>query len=129
MILHREDFAKLPAAEKHEIPVLQFVPSEQIDPILFDKSYYLEPDSTTPKAYVLLARTLEEIDKTAWCTSRCDRRRAWRRYGCATGCWCCRRCCGPTRSAPPISNRSTTSTEPRAAGDQDGRNPRRHDVR
>ncbi|HEY5856171.1 MAG TPA: Ku protein [Aldersonia sp.] len=65
VILTDEDFAKLPAAEKHEIPVLQFVPSEQIDPILFDKSYYLEPDSNTPKAYVLLARTLEEIDKTA----------------------------------------------------------------
>ncbi|WP_328402821.1 non-homologous end joining protein Ku [Nocardia sp. NBC_00403] len=65
IILTDEDFAKLPAAEKHEIPVLQFVPSEQIDPILFDKSYYLEPDSNTPKAYVLLATTLERIDRIA----------------------------------------------------------------
>ncbi|MBF6209634.1 Ku protein [Nocardia puris] len=65
VILSDEDFARLPAAEKHEIPVLQFVPSEQIDPMLFDKSYYLEPDSTTPKAYVLLATTLERIDRTA----------------------------------------------------------------
>ncbi|MCP2315626.1 DNA end-binding protein Ku [Nocardia amikacinitolerans] len=65
VILSDEDFARLPAAEKHEIPVLQFVPSDQIDPILFDKSYYLEPDSTTPKAYVLLATTLERIDRTA----------------------------------------------------------------
>ncbi|WP_068271279.1 Ku protein [Aldersonia kunmingensis] len=65
VILTDEDFSKLPAAEKHEIPVLQFVPSEQIDPILMDRSYYLEPDSTTPKAYVLLAKTLEKIDQTA----------------------------------------------------------------
>ncbi|QVI20034.1 Ku protein [Nocardia tengchongensis] len=65
VILTDEDFAKLPAAEKHEIPVLQFVPSEQIDPILFDKSYYLEPDSTTPKAYALLAKTLEHVDRVA----------------------------------------------------------------
>lgn len=65
VIVTDEDFAKLPAAEKHEIPVLQFVPSEQIDPILLDKSYYLEPDSATPKAYVLLATTLEKIDQTA----------------------------------------------------------------
>ncbi|MEV6097730.1 Ku protein [Nocardia sp. NPDC051981] len=65
VILTDEDFAKLPAAEKHEIPVLQFVPSEQIDPILFDKSYYLEPDSNTPKAYVLLAKTLERVDRVA----------------------------------------------------------------
>ncbi|MFH5210246.1 Ku protein [Antrihabitans sp. NCIMB 15449] len=65
VILTDVEFNKLPAAEKHEIPVLQFVPSEQLDPILLDKSYYLEPDSATPKAYVLLAKTLEKIDQTA----------------------------------------------------------------
>ena len=65
VILTDEDFAKLPVAEKHEIPVLQFVPSEEIDPILFDRSYYLEPDSTTPKAYVLLAKTLDQVDQVA----------------------------------------------------------------
>ncbi|CAM2768462.1 Ku protein [Skermania piniformis] len=65
VILTDADFDKLPAAEKHEIPVLQFVPNEQLDPILLDKSYYLEPDSTTPKAYVLLAATLEKIDQVA----------------------------------------------------------------
>ncbi|MCX4091320.1 Ku protein [Nocardia sp. alder85J] len=65
VVLTDEDFAKLPVAEKHEIPVLQFVPSDQIDPILFDKSYYLEPDSNTPKAYVLLATTLAQVDRVA----------------------------------------------------------------
>lgn len=65
VIVTDEDFAKLPAAEKHEIPVLQFVPSEQIDPILFEKSYFLEPDSHSPKAYVLLATTLSESERTA----------------------------------------------------------------
>ncbi|WP_067683402.1 non-homologous end joining protein Ku [Nocardia miyunensis] len=65
VVLTDEDFAKLPVAEKHEIPVLQFVPAEQIDPILLDRSYYLEPDSTTPKAYVLLAKTLEQVDRVA----------------------------------------------------------------
>lgn len=65
VVLTDQDFSKLPAAEKHEIPVLEFVPTEQIDPILFDKSYYLEPDSTSPKAYVLLRETLAETDRTA----------------------------------------------------------------
>ncbi|MFD4292440.1 Ku protein [Rhodococcus sp. NPDC058505] len=65
VVLTDEDFDKLPAAEKHEIPVLQFVPSEQIDPILLDKSYFLEPDSASPKAYQLLASTLAESDRTA----------------------------------------------------------------
>ncbi|WP_459546558.1 non-homologous end joining protein Ku [Nocardia sp. X0981] len=65
VVLTDDDLAELPVAEKHEIPVLQFVPSEQIDPILYDKTYYLEPDSNTPKAYVLLAATLDRIDRTA----------------------------------------------------------------
>ncbi|MFD3811265.1 Ku protein [Rhodococcus sp. NPDC058639] len=65
VVLTDEDFEKLPAAEKHEIPVLEFVPSEQIDPMLFEKSYYLEPDSTSPKAYALLAATLEQSDRIA----------------------------------------------------------------
>lgn len=65
VVLTDEDFEKLPAAEKHEIPVLQFVPTEQIDPIMFEKSYYLEPDSASPKAYGLLAATLEQSDRTA----------------------------------------------------------------
>lgn len=65
VILTDQDFDKLPAAEKHEIPVLEFVPTEQIDPILFDKSYFLEPDSSSPKAYVLLRQTLLETERTA----------------------------------------------------------------
>lgn len=65
VILTDQDFDKLPAAEKHEIPVLEFVPTDQIDPILFDKSYFLEPDSSSPKAYVLLRQTLLETERTA----------------------------------------------------------------
>ncbi|GMA32525.1 Ku protein [Litorihabitans aurantiacus] len=65
VILTDDDFATLPAQAKHEIEVLQFVPNEQIDPILLDRSYYLEPDSRSPKAYALLRRTLEETDRTA----------------------------------------------------------------
>ncbi|WP_137724559.1 Ku protein [Prescottella subtropica] len=65
VILTDDDFEHLPAAGKHEIPVLQFVPSDQIDPILLEKSYYLEPDSASPKAYALLAKTLATTDRTA----------------------------------------------------------------
>jgi DNA end-binding protein Ku len=65
VVLTDDDFDTLPAAEKHEIPVLEFVPTDQIDPILYDKSYFLEPDSSSPKAYVLLRQTLLETDRTA----------------------------------------------------------------
>lgn len=65
VILSKEDLASLPAERSREIEVVEFVPSEQIDPIMFDKSYYLEPDSASPKAYALLRKTLETTDRTA----------------------------------------------------------------
>ena len=65
VVLDDDDFEQLPAAAGHEIEVLQFVPNDQLDPIMFDHAYYLAPDSRSPKAYVLLRRTLEKTDRTA----------------------------------------------------------------
>ncbi len=65
VVITKEDLASLPAESNREIEVVEFVPSEQIDPIMYDRTYYLEPDSKSAKAYVLLRRTLEETDRTA----------------------------------------------------------------
>jgi Ku protein, prokaryotic len=65
VILTDEDFASLPVERSKDIDVVEFVPSEQIDPIMLGKAYYLSPDSKSNKAYVLLRRTLEESDRTA----------------------------------------------------------------
>ncbi len=65
VIITDEDLKALPAERSREIEVVEFVPTEQIDPIMFDRSYYLEPDSASSKAYVLLRRTLESTDRTA----------------------------------------------------------------
>src|SRR4051812_29855636 len=65
VILDESDFDKLPVEKSREIEVVEFVPSEQLDPIMFERSYFLEPDSASTKAYVLLRRTLEETDRTA----------------------------------------------------------------
>jgi DNA end-binding protein Ku len=65
VVITKEDLASLPAETNREIEVVEFVPSEQIDPIMYDRTYYLEPDSKSAKAYVLLRRTLEETDRTA----------------------------------------------------------------
>lgn len=65
VVLTKEDFEALPAERSREIDVVEFVPTEQIDPLMFDKAYYLEPDSASPKAYVLLRKTLEQTDRTA----------------------------------------------------------------
>jgi DNA end-binding protein Ku len=65
VVLTREDLASLPQERSREIPVVEFVPSEQVDPILFDRSYYIAPTGKSSKAYVLLRRTLEKTDRTA----------------------------------------------------------------
>ena len=65
VVLTPEDIASLPAERTREIDVVEFVPTDQVDLLTLDKAYYLEPDSTSPKAYVLLRRTLEQTDRTA----------------------------------------------------------------
>ncbi|GAA4506699.1 non-homologous end joining protein Ku [Brevibacterium yomogidense] len=65
VIITDEDLDSLPAGEGSDIEVVQFVPDEQIDPMSFEKSYYLEPDSKSPKAYILLRNVLEQTERTA----------------------------------------------------------------
>ncbi len=65
VVLTAEDIASLPAERSREIEVVEFVPTEQIDLLTLDRAYYLEPDSASPKAYVLLRKTLEQTERTA----------------------------------------------------------------
>ncbi|GAB92508.1 non-homologous end joining protein Ku [Gordonia rhizosphera] len=65
VILTKEDLATLPVQKSPEISILEFVPTEQVDPIYFDKPYYLEPASKSPKAYTLLAQALQKTDRLA----------------------------------------------------------------
>ncbi|WP_460719363.1 non-homologous end joining protein Ku [Microbacterium aureliae] len=65
VVLTKEDLASLPAERSREIDVVEFVPSDQVDLLTLDRAYYLEPDSASPKAYVLLRKTLEQTDRTA----------------------------------------------------------------
>jgi DNA end-binding protein Ku len=68
VILDDADMAELPASSSREISVEKFVPSEQIDPMLFEKSYYLEPEKAGAKPYALLRQALEEADRMALVT-------------------------------------------------------------
>ncbi|MEV5709489.1 Ku protein [Actinoallomurus sp. NPDC052274] len=65
VVLTDEDFADLPLSTSRRIDVLQFTPLEQVDPIYFNKTYYLEPDAQGVKPYVLLRDALEDSDKVA----------------------------------------------------------------
>lgn len=68
VILDDDDLAQLPANSSREISVEKFVPREQIDPMLFEKSYYLEPEKSGAKPYALLREALEESDRMALVT-------------------------------------------------------------
>ncbi len=65
VIMEESDFDGLPVPGVREIEVLEFVPSEQVDPVLFDRSYYLEPESKAVKPYVLLREALLQTERTA----------------------------------------------------------------
>lgn len=58
VIMKDEDFENLPLPTKHTIEVMQFVEQEEIDPIYYDKTYYLEPEDVGRKPYALLHRAL-----------------------------------------------------------------------
>lgn len=65
VVLTEDDLKSLPEERSREIEVVEFVPSDQVDPIMFDRSYFLEPDKTAVKAYGLLRRALTDTDRTA----------------------------------------------------------------
>ena len=65
VVLTDEDFADLPLTTSRAIDVLEFVPLDQVDPMYFAKSYYLEPDGQGAKPYVLLREALENSGRVA----------------------------------------------------------------
>ena len=60
VLVDQEDFDKLPVPSKHTIDLTAFVSNEEIDPIHYERSYYLEPDEAGQKPFALLLRALEE---------------------------------------------------------------------
>lgn len=65
VIMENEDFEKLPVKTDKSIDVLEFVPAEEIDPIYFQKTYYLEPDKAAARPYVLLRDALVKTGQLA----------------------------------------------------------------
>lgn len=65
VILDDEDLEKLPITTGKVIEVQEFVPAAQVDPIFIDRTYYLEPDSSAIRPYVLFRRALAESDRVA----------------------------------------------------------------
>jgi DNA end-binding protein Ku len=65
VVLTDEDLDSIPVASSRAIDIRQFVDIKDIDPIYFQKSYYLAPDEVGAKPYQLLRATLEETGRVA----------------------------------------------------------------
>lgn len=65
VILTEEDVNAVQPEARKAIEILDFVNLSEIDPVYFDKSYYLSPDENGEKAYALLRCAMEETGKIA----------------------------------------------------------------
>jgi DNA end-binding protein Ku len=63
--LDESDLDSLPVVTGREIDVVEFVPADQVDPLLLEKSYYLEPETKAVKPYALLREALRQTDRMA----------------------------------------------------------------
>jgi DNA end-binding protein Ku len=68
VILTDEDFERLPLPSKHIIDLSAFVEEREIDPVYYERSYYLEPAERSEKPYALLLKALEKKGLTAIAT-------------------------------------------------------------
>ncbi|ODR10648.1 Ku protein [Mycolicibacillus koreensis] len=65
VVITDDDLATMPEEADREIAVAEFISAEELDPLLYDRSYFLEPDAKSTKSYVLLAQTLADSDRVA----------------------------------------------------------------
>lgn len=65
VVLTEEDMAELPLPTTRSIEVLHFSPAEQLDPIMWERSYYTEPEPKGARAYALLRDALERSGMVA----------------------------------------------------------------
>src|SRR2546430_2544220 len=65
VVLTEEDMADLPLPTAHSIEVLHFSPADQLDPIMWERSYYTEPEPKGARAYALLRDALDRSGMVA----------------------------------------------------------------
>ncbi len=65
VVITDEDLAELPLPTAHSIEVVNFTPADQLDPMLYARSYYTEPEPAGLRAYALLRDALERSGKIA----------------------------------------------------------------
>jgi DNA end-binding protein Ku len=63
VVLSDEDFDAVPVESSRAIDIVQFVDLDDIDPMMYKKSYYLIPEETGAKAYALLREALSQDNR------------------------------------------------------------------
>jgi DNA end-binding protein Ku len=63
VVLTEEDFKKVSIEATQSVEIVQFVQLEEIDPVFFDRPYYLEPEKKGRHAYALLREALKKSGK------------------------------------------------------------------
>lgn len=65
VVIEESDFARIPAETDRTIAIVDFVRSEEVDPLYYDRSYYLAPGETGEKAFQLLMQSMDEAGMVA----------------------------------------------------------------
>jgi DNA end-binding protein Ku len=63
VILKEEDFKRADVEATQSVEIVEFVDIDEIDPIFYDRPYYLEPQKKGEKAYALLREALKQAGK------------------------------------------------------------------
>lgn len=65
VVVTDEEIEHIPIRTSKSIDILRFIDSREIEPIYYDKAYYLEPDEGGERAYILLRETMKEAGRVA----------------------------------------------------------------
>lgn len=65
VVITKEDLEKLPVPNKNVVEVTSFIRQDEIDPIYYDKNYYIEPDPAAKKPFALFLKAMKEKDVVA----------------------------------------------------------------
>ena len=68
VVITDEDFKKASPEKTNTVDIIQFADEEEIDPIYYEKPYYLVPDKGAAKPYALLLKALEKVKKVGIAT-------------------------------------------------------------
>lgn len=62
VIIEPEELKRIEPKTAKSMEILEFVKADEVDPVYFESSYYLQPDEGGEKPYALLAQALKETD-------------------------------------------------------------------